>query len=388
MPRTVLVGSTLLDPSSPRPDPVARTIVIEDGRIADCLAPDAHADGERIDATGLWAIPGLVDARYTPFQHRTVRDAPAHLQSVAQNLLPEQRSLQRWLESGVTSLCSVGAPHNLDIELRDALARGIVRGPRLFAAGCPISAYSGGKLQDAGVSVEASGVDHARRVARDQIKATADLLVACLGAHVCPWADASLLIALDGLEIRAVVDEAQHASVPVYAMCSSPQTMQSAVSAGVNAVVPMYSLDANTMQGAQDSRTALVSVAARLMKNARGLAVAQAVKEAFRDGITFLLGSGSRCEHWRVAEHGRLLVDAGVDPYHVLQALTIRPAQLFGREREFGSLQPGCVADIVLLDRNPADCIANLAEVRVVLQAGRVAYRRKDVEGRDTLTQH
>jgi imidazolonepropionase-like amidohydrolase len=70
-----------------------------------------------------------------------------------------------------------------------------------------------------------------------------------------------------------------------------------------------------------------------------------------------------------------LLVRAGLSPAEALRTATINPARFLGMTDSLGSLAPGHVADLVLLDANPLDDIANTRRIRAVIQAGRVWNR-------------
>ncbi|MGB9402924.1 MAG: amidohydrolase family protein [Candidatus Acidiferrales bacterium] len=76
--------------------------------------------------------------------------------------------------------------------------------------------------------------------------------------------------------------------------------------------------------------------------------------------------------------HGELLrfVDAGFTPLEALQTATINPARFLGRTADFGTVEKGKIADLVLLDANPADDIRNTRKIAGVILAGRYFSRR------------
>jgi hypothetical protein len=65
-----------------------------------------------------------------------------------------------------------------------------------------------------------------------------------------------------------------------------------------------------------------------------------------------------------------LLVAAGLTPLQALQTATVNPARFFGRTRDFGSVRPGRIANLVLLDANPLADIRNTRRVSGVLVRG------------------
>jgi len=70
-----------------------------------------------------------------------------------------------------------------------------------------------------------------------------------------------------------------------------------------------------------------------------------------------------------------LLVRAGLSNLEALQAATIAPARTFGLADSLGVVATGMLADLVLLDRNPLDDIANTRTVRSVVLRGRLLDR-------------
>jgi imidazolonepropionase-like amidohydrolase len=69
------------------------------------------------------------------------------------------------------------------------------------------------------------------------------------------------------------------------------------------------------------------------------------------------------------------LVESGLTPMEGLQAATLNPARYFGREKDLGSIQPGKLADLVLLDADPLRDIHNTTRIRAVFADGRLFDR-------------
>jgi imidazolonepropionase-like amidohydrolase len=71
----------------------------------------------------------------------------------------------------------------------------------------------------------------------------------------------------------------------------------------------------------------------------------------------------------------QLLVRAGLTPLQALQAATVNPARFLGKEDDFGVLKVGRIANLVLLEANPLDNIANTTKIAAVILDGQFLTR-------------
>ena len=97
--------------------------------------------------------------------------------------------------------------------------------------------------------------------------------------------------------------------------------------------------------------------------------------DAYRAGVPVILGTdaGDSFVFPGASVHDELgeLVRAGLSPVEALRAATLTSATYFGRSADFGTVQAGRFADLVMLDANPLDDIANTRRIRAVWQGGR-----------------
>ena len=70
-----------------------------------------------------------------------------------------------------------------------------------------------------------------------------------------------------------------------------------------------------------------------------------------------------------------LLVQAGLTPMQALQAATKLPAEFLGKLQTQGTIQPGKIADLLLLDANPVEDIHNTEKIRAVVLRGKLLDR-------------
>jgi hypothetical protein len=108
----------------------------------------------------------------------------------------------------------------------------------------------------------------------------------------------------------------------------------------------------------------------------KGLAL---TNDAYRAGVPVILGTdaGDSFVFPGASVHDELgeLVKAGLSPAEALRAATLTPAQYFERTADFGTVQPGRFADLVLLDANPLHEIGNTLRIHSVIQGGRAFSR-------------
>lgn len=90
---------------------------------------------------------------------------------------------------------------------------------------------------------------------------------------------------------------------------------------------------------------------------------------------SLLAGTDASLATPKIHEELQLLVAAGLSPLDALRAATINPARYIGRSKDFGSVKKGAVANLVLLDANPLESIANTRRIAAVILRGRIVSR-------------
>jgi imidazolonepropionase-like amidohydrolase len=96
----------------------------------------------------------------------------------------------------------------------------------------------------------------------------------------------------------------------------------------------------------------------------------------FRAGVPFMAGTDTAAgvhifPGFSLHQELALFVQAGLTPMQALQTATRNPAQFMGRLADMGTVEKGKFADLILLDANPLDDIANTRRIRAVVLAGR-----------------
>ncbi len=103
------------------------------------------------------------------------------------------------------------------------------------------------------------------------------------------------------------------------------------------------------------------------------------VPRLYAAGVPIMAGTdtpiGLLTPGFSLHEELRMLVEAGMPPAAVLVAATRRPAEFLGREDDLGTIEPGRLADLVLLAANPLTDIRNTRSIEAVMRGGRLFDR-------------
>lgn len=390
----------------------AQTVIVTDGRIdhlgsvEETPVPEA---ARVIDGTDRWLMPGLAELH-------------AHVPAASSDEL--ERVFALYVANGVTTVRGMlGRPSHL--ALRRALAHGEVFGPRLITSG---PSFNGNSVQDvaeaerrvreqraagydflkihpgltraefeavadtanelgmpfAGHVPAAVGVDAALEAGM----ATIDHLDGYMQALLPPNVDPSgglggffgLLLAgeADASKIRPIAARTAAAGVWNVPTQSLFEHVTSAVDPEAMAQWPeMRYMPAATVLNWVRSKREVVGdsafdpgLAVRAIELRRALILA--LQEA---GAGLLLGSDSpqifNVPGFSLHRELGYLVASGLTPFEALRAGTVSPAVYFGRTAEFGAVEPGLAADLLLLDDNPLADIAHTRRIHGVMLRGR-----------------
>lgn len=387
------------------------TIVIEDDRIAHVTAEPLQVDDvvRSIDAAGRAVLPGLIDAHVHVVA--TSHDLAASALAPASLVAAESGQLMSaMLKRGFTTVRDAAGA---DRGLREAVARGLFEGPRLFIAGQPISQTGGhadmrpqGVRQPmfcacAGLGIAgaiADGVGEVRRAVREQVRQGVDQIKIMAGGGVSSPNDP-----IDGTqfsmeELRAAVEEAEAANRYALAHAYSPRAVTRAVQAGVRSIEHGNLIDEATARVMKTHGTYFVPTLATYAALAeegerlgwspamldklkyvadRGL---EAVRIAYAEGVPVVFGT-DLLGHMHARQNSEFTLRApAVPPLALLQSATFTAARLMGQERQIGVLAPGAFADLLIVDGDPAAGLDMLATpeigIRLLMQGGRVVTDR------------
>ena len=243
---TVLIGGTLIDGTGRDPIPRAG-VVVKDSKIVAAGPAGGLSygrDARVIDVVGLTIMPGLIDTHTHLTYHG---DQPNVWQlefeeSVELNTLKAARNAAHILQTGFTSIGDGGCRGYIGPAIRDGVAKGVIPGPYIVAAG-PILTGSAGLLDgmpvwirmesDQALGMTVNGTDEVRRAVRTQVKGGVDWIkVSASGVAGSRYATAETED-LSAEEIVAAVSEARKYGKPVHAHAHSREGVRACVEAGV-----------------------------------------------------------------------------------------------------------------------------------------------------------
>jgi imidazolonepropionase-like amidohydrolase len=375
------------------------TVAVANERIFWCGptadAPGPETDDERLDLDGSTVLPGLFNVHVhlglrLPFPERRADPfTPGY-----RVMLNYRRALEAIL-TGTTSLRVVGEPYFSDIDVRESINRGLLPGPRITCAGHAMIATGGHGHNSVG-SLEADGSDGFRRAAREQLRAGADLLKICLTGGIGTPRESPADKQMTDEEVAAVVEVAHTAGKRVASHTGGDRAIADAVRLGVDCIEHGYSFGDETAAAMAKAGTYLVPtlcVTQELAYMRRHgvqewmLAKAQAaaaehlasIKRAVAHGVTLCCGTDllpSDPVDGTVAtiREVELLVECGLTPMQAIHAATVNSARLCGTDREVGTLEPGKLADLLVVEGRPDEQIRDLREVRLVMKGGAVFH--------------
>ena len=397
---TAIVGGTVvdLDGKSPINDAV---IIVENEKItAIGKAGDVTIPGgaERIDASGTWLIPGLMNMHvHLGLILPGKMKAELANESEAALALRMAASAREVLQAGVTTIRLPGDTAHADLALDRAIKKGQAIGPRIFSAGEALTITAGhGSKKDGKQNYD--GPYELIKAARTQIMAGAKWIKILISGGIATDGGGLANALMTPEEISAVIDAAHRFGVKVTAHSGSSAATSVAVDAGIDCIEHGYFLDRKTLKKMKKQGTWLVPTIVVSQpatepffekigspqwyldrRNSAGKGHWQALKTAIEVGVNIALGTDQLPHEpndgtTATAREAQYYVEAGMTPLQALRSATIETAKLLEAEDMIGSLEAGKYADIVAVDKDPTQDIKALRNILLVMKGGQV-YR-------------
>lgn len=382
-------------------------VTIDAGRIAS-VEVGAEAGDARV-LEGLTCLPGLTDMH----THLTAEFGPrTYLERFQLN--PADYAFrsavyaERTLMAGFTTVRDLGDSYNVSIALKQAIAQGLVTGPRIFTAGQSLATTGGhadptngmrADLQgDAGPKQGViNGPADARKAVRQRYKDGADLIKITATGGVLSVASSGQNAQFSDEELAAIIETAKDYGFHVAAHAHGTEGMKRAIRAGVTTIEHGTYMDDETIDlfkryGAWYVPTIIagkwVEDKARVdgffpeVVRPKAAAIGPLIQDtfgrAYKAGVKIVFGTDSG-----VSAHGDnawefvYMVAAGMPPAEAIRSATLSPAIVLGREDQQGAIEAGLVADIIAVPGNPLEDVGLLRDVRFVMKDG-VIYKSPD----------
>lgn len=366
----------------------------EAGAAADIQA-HAPKDARVIDLGAVTLLPGLIDC-HTHIMARIPESDNGYLvnlatKSQAFRALEGAYDARITLAAGYTSIRDVeneGSGY-ADVALRDAIEQGLAEGPRMQVATRAIAAV--GQYNPFGVSPDLtgfptgaqmiSGVEEARRAAREQIGNGADLIKV-----YADWLHPTLTVE----EMAVIVEEAHKQGKKVAAHATTAEGIKNAATAGVDSIEHGYRADREDQEMMKAKGIFLVPTVGAVntilerrktesetpeQKQRRDeflLTARQCIQTAMRLGVKIAAGfdASSPEGQGRNARELVALNRLGMPPLEIIRAATVNAADLMGWQDKVGAIEAGHYADLIAVDGDPLADITILQHVSFVMKGG------------------
>jgi imidazolonepropionase-like amidohydrolase len=379
-------------------------VLVKGDRIAS-IGPEAKlgvpSGAQRVDAHDLYVLPGLIDLHSHLLLHpydETAWDDQVLKESIELRTIRATVSARATVEAGFTTLRDLGTEGAgfADVALRDAIAKGMIPGPRVFtttraivATGCYAPSGFDPRWTMPKGAQEVDGADSMRKAVREQIAAGADWIK--LYADYRRGKDAKARPTLSIDEIKAAVDESHTAGRMVAVHATTDEGIRRAVQAGVDTIEHGYGASDETLSMMREKNIALCPTLAASEAVSRyagwkggdpdtpAIAESKAMfARALHAGVTIACGSDVGVfTHGDNAREIELMVAYGMKPADAVRAATSTAAKVLGHEKDLGTIAEGAYADMIAVSGDPLADVARLRKPAIVIKAGVVAIDRR-----------
>ncbi len=396
----IRAGRLLADPRTGAGAPAL--ILVEAGRIKAILPADSPvpAGARLVDLSDATVLPGLIDSHVhitfdpgSDFRQEAVETDEYAVAIGAKNAHATARA-------GFTTVRDLGSARLTAFALRDAIAHGLVPGPRIVAAGPALSIIGGhGDVNNFRPEVAealdqgntCTGAEECARRVREASKRGADVIKITATGGVLSQQARGLGQHFTDPEMQAITATASSLGLKVAAHAHGDDGIRGAAAAGAASIEHGTLMTAETIRVMKANGTwyvptlaALTGLQERVGKGIFTPAVerkaldtlalwGKALEAANRAGVKIAFGTDAGViEHGRNAEEFALMVEkGGMTQRAALISATTGAAELLGLSDEIGTIAPGKSADIIAVSGDPLTDPRALRKMRFVMASGR-----------------
>lgn len=395
----VVTGGRVLDGTgAPAQD---LSLLVRDGKIAAIWPADREppaefradlATAEHLDATGKTVMPGLIDAHcHITFDEPSSNDELFFHRRQGLAAILAAYNVRKVVRAGVTGIFDADCLWEIGPELRDAIEAGIVDGPRMTAGGNALLTSVGGTagrlIADEGRTGYARVVttkDEMLREVRQQIKNGVDWIKVHVTGLVPRQLHKGELQVWTFDELRAVCDLAHELETPVVGHCRNARSVRDSVRAGMDMILHATYMDEEALEHVIDAKTLLVptlTFQANLADYGEKIGASpelidifkreiaessRMLRRAYEAGVPFLTGSESGFAltpygEWHHRELEVFVDHLGMSPLEAITCATKNGARALKLEEQVGTLEPGRLADFIIVNGAPDKNVSDLA---------------------------
>ena len=412
---TIVTHGQLIDGTGSPAVPNA-ALVIKNGRVEfagpAAQAPSVPPGAERIDARGGTIMPGLVEAHFhaTYFNIAALEDLDIKYPVEYVSLLSSV-NCRLALECGYTAARSGGCLFNIDVWLKTAIENDFIPGPRLASSGREICSAGGlmdwnpefRKIGMEGLVFIINGQEDARKAVRALVKDGIEWVKTYpTGDAAAPDVNDHHTLCMTFEEMHAVVATAHNHKLKVTGHCRATEGIKNALRAGYDTIEHGTFMDDEAMELLLKRNTPVIP-ALYFEKASVERGPEFGLSQQVIDGHQETLDGGAESARRILKAGGRLgmggdygfgwnphgdyaqelvffVKEVGFTPLEVIKCATKTGAEIMGRGNEFGTLEAGKLADVLVVDGDVLADISILEERSrfvVVMQGGIVKAGRE-----------
>jgi imidazolonepropionase-like amidohydrolase/predicted enzyme related to lactoylglutathione lyase len=368
----------------------AATVVIRGERIESVSAGSHQLNAARkIDACNMTLMPGLIDTHIHFFG--LTGQGESAFRAQIKTLAPKY--MKEFLQHGVTTVKSLADPLDLVLEMRTLVRDGKLPGPRILLVGPCFTAPGGHPAATLGrddrwmrseIAIEVDDEGTARKEVRRLAEKGVDAIKAALEAGQGTGIP-DRVPRLSVNVLRAIVDEAHKRGLGATVHTHREQDVIDAVESGADGVehgVWDSNLSDNRVADLLLKRNVTYTPtlwAWSLDKESPSFEVAKHNLKILSDkGVRIVLGTDTMCSlphpGLNTIQEMEFMAEAGLTPEKIIRAGTRDAAQHLGLLKDLGTVEPGKIADLILIAGDPLKDISSLHKVQLVIKQGQIVH--------------
>ena len=402
---TIIHAGRLIDGGSGGPRSEV-SIVVEKDRITK-LAPGYLAAGEGdtvIDLKRHTVMPGLMDMHVHLLGELSPQSySEGFFLNPTDVALRATQYAERTLMAGFTTVRDLGGRDHVTLSLRDAINKGWIVGPRVFAAGKSLATTGGHADPTNGLAYRfrgdpgpnegvVNGPMDARKAVRQRYKDGSDLIKLTATGGVLSLAKSGDNPQFKMDELLAIVETAREYGMTVAVHAHGAEGMKRAVLAGVDSIehgtymtdeimalmkekgtfyVPTISAGRYVAMKAEEP--GFLPEVVRPKARAIGPVIDETFAKAYESGVTIAFGTDTGVSpHGRNGQEFAYMVEGGMPPLEAIRSATSVTARLLKIDDRLGTIEVGKIADVIAVAGDPLAEIGAMEKIEFVMKDGKI----------------